>query len=52
VATTAQLANVMPGPGAPARLAHAAATVAVVLYAIALLATSGLREPASDRLPE
>jgi len=52
VVATTQLANVMPGPGAPARLAHAAATVAVVLYAIALLATSGLREPASDRLPE
>jgi MFS family permease len=52
VVATTQLANVMPGPGPAARLAYAAATVAVVLYAIALLATFALQEPASDRLPE
>ena len=48
---TTQLANVMPGVGAPARLAYSAATVAVLLYAIALAATFWLREPESDRLP-
>lgn len=52
VVATTQLANVVPSPSAPARLAYAAATVAVALYAIALLATFGLREPASDQLPE
>jgi MFS family permease len=51
VATT-QLANVMPGAGAPARLAYSAAGVAVALYSVSLIATFALREPASDRLPE
>lgn len=52
VVATTQLANVMPGDGAPARLAYSAASVAVVLYSIALIATFALREPAGDRLPE
>jgi MFS family permease len=52
VVATTQLANVMPGAGPATRLAYAAATVAVVLHVIALLATLGLPEPASDRLPD
>jgi hypothetical protein len=52
VVASTQLANVMPGAGPATRLAYAAATVAVVLHGIALLATLALPEPASDRLPE
>jgi hypothetical protein len=48
---TTQLANSMPGAGAPARLAHSAAIVALSLYAVALIASFALREPASDQLP-
>lgn len=52
VVATTQLANVMPGTSPAASLARSAATVAVVLFSIALLATHSLREPAGDRLPD
>lgn len=52
VVATTQLANVMPGAGAAARLSRSASVVAVILFSIALLATRLLREPAGDRLPE
>jgi Major Facilitator Superfamily len=48
---TIQLSNIMPGPGAPARLAHAAACVALVIFAIALLASYWVREPEGTQLP-
>lgn len=49
---TVQLANIMPGIGAPAQLAHAAAVVAVVVYAIALIASCWVPEPESGQLPD
>jgi hypothetical protein len=48
---TIQLANIMPGPGAPARLAYAAACVALVTFAVALVASYWVREPESTQLP-
>jgi hypothetical protein len=48
---TIQLSNTMPGPGAPARLAHAAACVALVIFAIALVASYWVREPEGTQLP-
>jgi hypothetical protein len=42
---TAQLANVMPGAGPPAKLAYAASAVALFVYAAGLLASFWLPEP-------
>ena len=47
-----QLANVLPGTSAPTRLAHAAAFVATAAYAIALVASFWLPEPAHEQLPD
>lgn len=49
---TTQLANVMPGIGAAARLAYSAGTVAVLAYASSLIGSFWLREPESPQLPE
>ena len=49
---TTQLANVMPGAGAPAKLAYSAAAVAFVVYAVGFVASFWLPEPKQDRLPE
>lgn len=51
VATT-QLANVMPGAGAAARLAYSAGTVAVLAYVVSLMGSFWLREPESIHLPD
>ncbi|MBV9342664.1 MAG: MFS transporter [Acidobacteria bacterium] len=52
VVLTTQLANIIPGAGPASRLAHSAAVVVVVVYTIALVASSWLHEPESTRLPE
>jgi MFS family permease len=49
---TTQVAALMPGASAAHRLAYAAAAVAVAVYAVALIASAWLPEPASDRLPD
>ena len=49
---TTQLANVMPGVGAEARLAYSAGMVAVLAYAGSLIGSFWLREPDSAQLPE
>jgi MFS family permease len=47
---TTQLANVMPGGGASAKLAYSAAAVAFMVYAVGLAASFWLPEPKQDRL--
>lgn len=49
---TTNLANVMPGSGAAARLAYSAGTVAVLAYSMSLIGSFMLSEPASTKLPE
>ena len=49
---TTQLAALMPGASPAHRLAYAAATVAVAVYTVSLIASAWLPEPASDRLPD
>ena len=49
---TTQLATVMPGSTQFVKLAHAAASVAFLVYAVSLVASFWLPEPARDRLPE
>ncbi len=49
---TTQLANVMPGAGAAARLAYSAGTVAVLAYLLSLLGSFWLREPEGNQLPD
>jgi MFS family permease len=49
---TAQLANVMPGATPFLKLANAAASVALFTYALGLLASFWLPEPARDKLPD
>jgi MFS family permease len=49
---TTQLVNVMPGLNASARLAYAAASVAVLAYSSALAASFWVREPATGHLPD
>ena len=49
---TTELAVFIPGSDAAHRLAYAAAIVAVVVYAVSLVASMGLPEPAGDRLPD
>lgn len=48
---TTQLVNVMP-VDAGARLAYSAATVAVLIYSLALVASFWIREPESGQLPD
>jgi sugar phosphate permease len=49
---TTQLANIMPGANAAARLAYSAGTLAVLAYAGSLIGSFWLREPDSAQLPE
>jgi MFS family permease len=49
---TTQLANVMPGATPFLKLANAAASVALFTYALGLLASFWLPEPARDKLPD
>jgi MFS family permease len=49
---TTQLANVMPGAGAAARLAYSAGTVAVLAYTMSLIGSHWLREPEHEQLPD
>jgi MFS family permease len=49
---TTQLANVMPGAGAAARLAYSAGTVAVLAYLLSLIGSFWLREPEGNQLPD
>jgi MFS family permease len=49
---TTQLANVMPGPGAGARLAYSAGTVALLACAVGLIGSFWLPEPEGEQLPE
>lgn len=49
---TTQLANVMPGPGAGARLAYSAGTVAVLACVAGLIGSFWLPEPEGERLPD
>jgi sugar phosphate permease len=52
VLLTTQLANIMPGGGAAARLAYSAGTVAVLAYLLSLIASFWLREPEHPQLPD
>jgi len=49
---TTQLANVMPGSSAGARLAHSAGTVAVLACVIGLVGSFWLHEPEQAQLPD
>jgi hypothetical protein len=49
---TTQLANVMPGPSAPARLAYASAVVGTGAYLLGLVASFWLPEPKREELPD
>jgi MFS family permease len=49
---TTQLANIMPGANAAARLAYSAAILAVLAYAGSLIGSFWLREPEQAQLPE
>ncbi|MPY86882.1 MAG: MFS transporter [Luteitalea sp.] len=49
---TAQLSNVMPGGTPSEQLAYAAATVALLTYAVGFTASFWLPEPKSEALPE
>ena len=49
---TTQLANVMPGVGPSAKLAHAAAAVAFLVFAVGLVASFRMPEPKQDHLLE
>jgi len=49
---TTQLANVMPGPGAGARLAYSAGTVALLACVAGLIGSFWLPEPVGEQLPD
>lgn len=49
---TTQLANVMPGAGAAARLAYSAGTLAVLAFSGSLIGSFWLREPEGNQLPD
>ncbi len=49
---TTQLANVMPGAGAAARLAYSTGTLAVLAFSGSLLGSFWLREPEGNQLPD
>ena len=48
---TTQLANVMPGAGPAAKLAHAAALVGLAVYLVGFVASFWLPEPTGEALP-
>ena len=52
VLLTTQLTNIMPGPGAAARLAYSAGSVAVLAYTMSLIGSFWLREPEGGQLPD
>jgi MFS family permease len=52
VLLTTQIANIMPGPGAAARLAYSAGSVAVLAYTLSLIGSFWLREPEGAQLPD
>ena len=52
VLLTTQLANIMPGASATARLAYSAGALAVLAYSLSLIASFWLREPEHARLPD
>jgi MFS family permease len=52
VLLTTQLANVMPGVSATARLAYSAGTLGVLAYTGSLIGSFWLREPEGDQLPD
>jgi MFS family permease len=52
VLLTTQLANIMPGASATARLAYSAGTLAVLAYTGSLIGSFWLREPEGDQLPD
>jgi hypothetical protein len=52
VLLTTQLANIMPGAGATARLAYSAGTLAILAYTGSLIGSFWLREPEGDQLPD
>jgi hypothetical protein len=52
VLLTTQLANIMPGAGAAARLAYSAGTLALLAYSLSLIGSSWLREPEHPQLPD
>jgi MFS family permease len=52
VLVTTQLANIMPGVSAAARLAYSAGTLAVLAYTGSLIGSFWLREPEGDQLPD
>ena len=52
VLLTTQLANIMPGASATARLAYSAGTLAVLAYTGSLIGSFWLGEPKGDRLPD
>ncbi len=49
---TTQLANVMPGTSAAAKLAYSAGTLAVLAYSLGLVGSFWLREPEHAQLPD
>jgi len=49
---TTQLANVMPGASAPAKLAYASALVGTAAYVLGVVASLWLPEPKRDELPD
>jgi len=52
VLLTTQLANIMPGASATARLAYSAGMVAVLAYTGSLIGSFWLREPGGAQLPD
>jgi Major Facilitator Superfamily len=52
VLLTTQLANIMPGSGAAARLAYSAGILAVLAYSLSLVGSFWLREPKHAQLPD
>jgi len=52
VLVTTQLANVMPGASAAARLAYSAGALAVLAYSLSLIGSFWLREPEHAELPD
>jgi MFS family permease len=52
VLLSTQLANIMPGPGATARLAYSAGSVAVLAYTLSWIGSFWLREPEGGQLPD
>ena len=49
---TTQLANLMPGGSAPARLAYASAVVGAIAYGVGLVTSFWLPEPKREELPD